>query len=172
MIRGFVEKHLDSWKRFGFSSLWLLALQCFSCLICYGVLSLFGRNYEWEWLVYGVSIALPFLWIIGGYWLLIDYRPRGWRQHAPVLILWTFLPAALCWWADQGGPDILLITLCPQLMARLAWFFPLFDGPQSAYVLNTLHPLAAAGTHGLLMAGFALGLHTGRRRKRKKIALI
>ena len=155
--------------RFGFSSLWLAAVQVLSWLACFAVVNfLFGRNHQFEWLVYGLSALLPFLWGAGGYLLLVQYRPKGRGQNAVFLILWTVLPAILCWWADRGGPDILWLTLYPQLMARLAWFYPLFDAPQSAHVLNTLRPLAAAGTHILMMAGFSAGLWA--RRKRQKDA--
>ena len=67
-------------------------------------------------------------------------------------------PARCVVWAAQGGPVVLRVALFPQLMARLAWFYSLYDGPQSAYVLDILRPLAAAETHVLMMAGFAAGL--------------
>ena len=144
-------------KRLGFSTLWLAAMQILSCLTCFAVVNyLFGRDFRIEWMIYGLGILLPFLWGLGGYWL--KCRPLGRRQTGCFLIVWTVLPAALCVWAVRGGPNILRMVLYPQLLARLAWFYPLFDGPKSAYVLFTLRPLAAAGTHVLMMAGFAAGL--------------
>ena len=147
------------WKRLAISTLWLAAVQTLSCLVCFVVINyIYGRNFQFEWLVYALGLALPLLWGIGGRLLPIKFRPkRGWQTWI-FLLMWTVLPAALCAWADRGGPDILRMAFLPQLMARLAWFYPLFDGPQSAYVLYTLQPLAAAGIHVLMMAGFAIGL--------------
>lgn len=157
---------VDTLKRWGFSSLWLAAMQTLSWLACFVAVNyLFGRNYRFEWLVYGLSVLLPFLWGLGGYWLW--YRPRGRGQTAAFLLLWTVLPAVLCWQADRGGADLLWLIFYPQLLARAAWFYSLFDGPQSAFVLNTLQPLAAAGTHILMMAGFAIGMRI-KGKKRKK----
>ena len=144
-------------KRLGVSTLWLAAMQALSCLACFVVVSyVFGRDFRIEWMIYGLGILLPFLWELGGYWL--KCRPSGRWQTGCFLIVWTVLPAALCVWVGRGGPNILRMVLYPQLLARLAWFYPLFDGPKSAYVLFTLRPLAAAGTHVLMMAGFAAGL--------------
>ena len=127
-------------KRLGISTLWLAAVQTLSCLTCFVVVNyVFGRDFRIEWMIYGLGIL-------------------GRRQTGCFLIVWTVLPAALCVWAVRGGPNILRMVLYPQLLARLAWFYPLFDGPKSAYVLDTLRPLAAAGTHVLMMAGFAAGL--------------
>ena len=155
-LDGRLDGARDAGKRYGFCVLWMLALQFASCLACWGVLLLFGRDFELEWLVYTLGLLLPFLWGVAGY--------HRWQS----LIFWLLflaLPAALCWWAGQGGPDGLQLLCAPQLMARLAWFSPLFDGPASALVLNTLQPLAAAGMHLLLMAGFLLGMWFGRKRK-------
>ncbi len=153
-------------KRLGLSTLWLAAVQTLSYLICFVVLHyVFGRDFRFEWMIYGISILLPFLWVLGGYW--IKCRPLGRWETTFFLILWTALPAALCVWADRGGPNILWMVLYPQMMARIAWFYPLFDGPQSAYVLDTLRPLAAAGTHVLMMAGFAAGLWLRGRKQNK-----
>ena len=144
-------------KRLGISTLWLAAVQTLSCLTCFVVVNyVFGRDFRIEWMIYGLGILLPFLWGLGGYRL--KCRPLGRRQTGCFLIVWTVLPAALCVWAVRGGPNILRMVLYPQLLARPAWFYPLFDGPKSAYVLFTLRPLAAAGTHVLMMAGFAAGL--------------
>ena len=144
-------------KRLGISTLWLAAMQALSWLTCFVVVNyVFGRDFRFEWMIYGLSILLPFLWGLGGYRL--KCRPLGRRQTGCFLIVWTVLPAALCVWAGRGGSNVLRMVLYPQLLARLAWFYPLFDGPKSAYVLFTLRPLAAAGTHVLLMAGFAAGL--------------
>ena len=152
-------------KRLGVSTLWLAAVQTLSCLTCFVVVNyVFGRDFRIEWMIYGLSILLPFLWGLGGYRL--KCRPLGRRQTGCFLIVWTVLPAALCVWGDSGGPSVLWLILYPQMMARLAWFYPLFDGPKSAYVLFTLRPLAAAETHVLLMAGFAAGLWLrGRKQK-------
>ena len=153
-------------KRLGLSTLWLAAVQTLSCLICFVVVNyVFGRDFRFEWMIYGLGILFPILWGLGGYRL--KYCPLGRWQTALFLILWTALPAALCVWADRGGSDILWIVLYPQLMARLAWFYPLFDGPQSSHVLDTLRPLAAAGTHVLLMVGFAAGLRLKGRKQCK-----
>lgn len=144
-------------KRLGVSTLWLAVVQALSWLTCFVVVNYaFGRDFRFEWMIYGLGILLPFLWGLGGYWL--KCRPSGRWQTALFLILWTALPAALCIWGDSGGPSVLWLILYPQMMARLAWFYPLFDGPKSAYVLFTLRPLAAAGTHVLMMTGFAAGL--------------
>lgn len=135
-------------------------------MTCFAVVNyVFGRDFRFEWLIYGLGILLPILWGLGGYWL--KYRPQGCWQAMFFLALWTVLPAALCVWADRGGPNILRMVFYPQLMARLAWVYPLFDGPQSAYVLDTLRPLAAAGTHVLMMAGFAAGLWLKGRKQNK-----
>ena len=144
-------------KRLGVSTLWLAAMQALSWLTCFVVVNYaFGRDFRFEWMIYGLGILLPFLWGLGGYWL--KCRPLGRWQTGCFLIVWTVLPAALCIWGDSGGPSVLWLILYPQMMARLAWFYPLFDGPKSAYVLFTLRPLAAAGTHVLMMTGFAAGL--------------
>jgi hypothetical protein len=144
-------------KRLGVSTLWLAAVQALSWLTCFVVVNyVFGRDFRFEWAIYGLGILLPFLWGLGGYWL--KYRPLGRWQTGCFLIVWTVLLAALCVWGDSGGPSVLWLILYPQMMARLAWFYPLFDGPKSAYVLFTLRPLAAAGTHVLMMTGFAAGL--------------
>lgn len=157
---------MDALKRLAFSSLWLAAMQTLSCLVCFVVINyVFGRNFQFEWLVYTLGLALPLLWGIGGRTLPAKFRPQKDWQTWIFLLVWTALPAFLCCWADLGGPDILWITFYPQMMARLTWFYPLFDGPQSAYVLNTLRPLAAAGTHVLMMAGFTAGLWLRRRQK-------
>lgn len=153
-------------KNYAFGGFWVLALQFISCLACWGVLLLFGRDYELEWLVYSVGLLLPFLWGVTGYFFPRRFRISGRWRNMVFWLLFLALPAALCWLADLGGPDWLRLACTPQLMARLAWFSPLFDGPQSALVLDTLQPLAAAGTHLLLMAGFLLGLWFGRRRKK------
>ena len=146
-------------KRLGISTLWLAAVQTLSCLTCFVVVNyVFGRDFRIEWMIYGLGILLPFLWGLGGYWCPEKFLPGNRQQTGLFLLVWTLLPAALCVWAAQGGPVVLRVALFPQLMARLAWFYPLFDGPKSAYVLDTLRPLAAAGTHVLMMAGFAAGL--------------
>ena len=155
----------DAGKRYGFCVLWMLALQFASCLACWGVLLLFGRDFELEWLVYTLGLLLPLLWGVAGYHFPHRFRIPGRWQSLIFWLVFLALPAALCWWAGQGGPDGLHLLCAPQLMARLAWFSPLFDGPASALVLNTLQPLAAAGMHLLLMAGFLLGMWFGRKRK-------
>lgn len=168
MNRKFLERAAPAvcaLERFGFCALWLLAVQFFSCVASFGVLRLYHGNEGWKWMVYVVCILLPLLWGLGGYWLPGKYCPRGRRQMLAFLVLWTVFPGALCWWSGQGGPDILWIILYPQQMARIAWFFPLFRTPETAFVLDTLQPLAAAGTHGLMMAGFAAGLSLSRNRK-------
>lgn len=153
-------------KRYGFCIFWMLALQIISCLAVWGILLLFGRDFQLEWLVYTAGFLLPFLWGVMGCCLPKQFRLLGWRQNLIFWLLFTAAPAGLSWWADQGGPDWLWMACTPQLMARLAWFNPLFDSPQSAFVLNTLQPLSAAGTHLLLMAGFLLGLWFSRKRKK------
>ncbi|NBI67989.1 hypothetical protein D1646_14500 [Pseudoflavonifractor sp. 60] len=165
-----LERAFQGWgllKRFGISSLWLAAVQTLSCLACAVVVNgLFSRDFQWEWLVYVLGLAMPVLWGIGGRALPDKFRPRGSWEIWSFLLLWTFLPGILCCWADLGGADILWVVLYPQMMARMAWFYPLFDGPQPAHVLNNLQPLAAAGTHVLMMAGFSIGMCA--RRKKKK----
>lgn len=159
----------DTVKRLGFSSLWLSAVQTLSCLACFTVVNgLFRLDFQWEWLVYALGLALPVLWGVGGRTLPAKFRPsHGWEIWG-FLLLWTALPGVLCCWADLGGPDILWVTLYPQLLSRMAWFYPLFDGPQPAHVINNLRPMSAAGTHVLMMAGFALGLWLAGRRKKRK----
>lgn len=158
----------DVVKRFCFCTLWLAAAQVLSCLVCFWVVQLlFSRDYQLEWMVYALGMALPVLWGVGGHCLPAKFQIKGRWLTAFFLLLWTALPAVLCVWADLGGPDILWLTLYPQLMARLAWFRPLFEGAQHAYVLNNLQPLAAAGTHVLMMAGFAVGLWAKKRQKKK-----
>lgn len=156
----------DTGKRYGFCIFWMLALQVMSCLACWGILLLFGRDFELEWLVYTAGFLLPFLWGAAGYLLPRRFRIPGRWQNLVFWLLFLAAPAALSWWADWGGPEAMWLACTPQLMARLAWFSPLFDGPQSAFVLNTLRPLSAAGTHLLLMTGFLLGLWFGRKRKK------
>ena len=114
------------------------------------------------------AVCFFFLWGLGGYWCPEKFRPENRRQAGLFLLVWTLLPAALCVWANQGGLEVLRIALFPQLMARLAWFYSLYDGPQSAHVLDTLRPLAAAGTHVLMMAGFAAGLWIRGKTQQKK----
>ncbi len=161
------KQAFDVLKRVCFCSLWLTAEQVLSCLLCFGAVQLlFSKNYALEWMVYALGMALPVLWGVGGRCLPTKFQVKGRWQTAIFLLLWTCLPAVLCVWADLGGPDILWLTLYPQLMARLAWFRPLFEGAQPAYVHNNLQPLAAAGTHVLMMAGFAVGLWAKRRKKK------
>lgn len=163
--KGALER-LNRAKKYLFCAFWIAALQFLSCLTCWGVLLLFGRDFELEWLVYMLGFLLPFLWGASGCFFPSQFRLLGWRQNLLFWLPFLALPAALCWWADRGGPDWLWMVCTPQLMARLAWFNPLFSNPQSAFVLNTLQPLAAAGTHLLLMTGFLLGLWVSRKRKR------
>ena len=51
-LDGRLDGARDAGKRYGFCVLWMLALQFASCLACWGVLLLFGRDFELEWLVY------------------------------------------------------------------------------------------------------------------------
>lgn len=156
-------------KRLGLSTLWLVAVQTLSCLTDFAVvICAFGRDFSFEWMFYGLGILFPFLWGMGGYWCPEKFLPENRRQAGLFLLVWTLLPATLCLWVSQGGPEVLRIALFPQLMARLAWFYPLYDGPQSAHVLYTLRPLAAAGTHVLMMAGFAAGLWIREKTQQKK----
>lgn len=165
-----VRRAVAVWQRVGFCSLWLMAIQVLSCLAYFIVLSLYGKDLRWEWLVYVMGLLLPFLWGLGGYWLLPKFRLHNLKYNFLFITIWTVFPAALCWWAEQGGPDILWITLYPQLMACVAWFRSLFsDVSLSA---NTIQPVAAGGTHILMMAGFSIGLYMGQNRKQKKVELI
>lgn len=146
-------------KRLELSTLWLAVVQVLSCLASFAALiCAFGKDFSFELMIYGLGILFPLLWGLGGYWCPEKFLPGNRQQTGLFLFVWTLLPAALCVWAAQGGPEVLRFALCPQLMARLAWFYSLYDGPQSAYVLDTLRPLAAAETHVLMMAGFAAGL--------------
>ncbi|MCI9157098.1 MAG: hypothetical protein HFF44_09220 [Lawsonibacter sp.] len=154
----------DVVRRYGFCLVWLLALQFVSCLLCWGELSLFGRDFELEWLVYGIGLLLPLVWGLAGYCVPARFRPRGRWQNVAFWLACTAPAAALSFWADRGGPEWLWMAFSPQLMGRLAWFFPVFNGPQSAHVLNTVRPLTTAAVHLLMMMGFLLGLYLGRKK--------
>lgn len=155
-------------KRLGLSTLWLATVQTLSCLANFAVLICAFGDFSFEWMIYGLGILFPFLWGMGGYWCPEKFLPGDRQQTGLFLLVWTLLPAALCIWAGRGGPEVLRGALFPQLMARLAWFYSLYDGPQSAHVLDTLRPLAAAGTHVLMMAGFAAGLWIREKTQQKK----
>lgn len=152
-------------KKYVFCIFWMLMLQFLSCLACWGVLLLFGRDYTWEWLVYTVGLLFPFLWGVAGYWLPNRFRISGrWQKWIFWLLIFA-LPAALSWWADRSGWESLWMICTPQLMGRLSWFYSVFKDPTSAFVLNTLQPLSAAGMHLLLMTGFFIGFHIGWKKK-------
>ena len=155
-------------KRLWLSTLWLATVQTLSCLASFAVLICAFGDFSFEWMLYGLGILFPFLWGMGGYWCPEKFLPGDRQQTGLFLLVWTLLPAALCVWAGRGGPEGLWGALFPQLMARLAWFYSLYDGPQSARVLDTFRPLAAAGTHVLMMAGFAAGLWIREKTQQKK----
>lgn len=155
-------------KQLWLSTLWLATVQTLSCLANFAVLICAFGAFSFEWMIYGLGILFPLLWGMGGYWCPEKFLPGNRRQTGLFLLVWTLLPAALCVWAGRGGPEILRGALFPQLMARLAWFYSLYDGPQSARVLDTLRPLAAAGTHVLMMTGFAAGLWIREKTRQKK----
>ena len=140
-------------------SCWLLGTFAIAPFAAYAVIIACGTAFDAA--AISVLVTIPLLYGSAGWLMPTKAHPKSVAVTLLLLLVWTFLPAGLFYFAATN-PSVLstvvsFLFLPNREMAPIL-YHSLFYTPQSAFGLEVLRPLAISSTQLLLTCAFGVGM--------------
>ena len=140
-------------------SCWLLGTFAIAPFAAYAVIISCGTSFDAA--AISVLVTIPLLYGSAGWLMPTKAHPKSVAVTLLLLLVWTFLPAGLFYFAVTN-PSVLSTVISflflPNREMAPILFHSLFYTPQSAFGLEVLRPLAISSTQLLLTGAFGVGM--------------